>query len=96
LPLGVPAARVVAAFIFERAFDLIAVLMLASLAVASTRTFIVAAAFVMAFLGSLALASAKLEWFSATALALSKRGFKRTAFSSSNKNRYFELGQTRT
>lgn len=79
LPLGVPAARVVAAFIFERAFDLIAVLMLASLAIASIRTFIISAAFVFAFLGGLALASTRLEWFSATALALSKRGFKRTA-----------------
>jgi len=79
LPLGVPAARVVAAFIFERAFDLIAVLMLASLAIASTRTFIISAAFVLAFLGGLALASARLAWFSAMALALSKRGFKRIA-----------------
>ncbi len=79
LPLGVPAARVVAAFIFERAFDLIAVLMLASLAIASTRTFIISAAFVFIFLGGLALASAKLEWFSGTALALARRGFKRPA-----------------
>jgi uncharacterized protein (TIRG00374 family) len=78
-PLKVPPARVVAAFIFERAFDLIAVLMLSSLAIASTRTFIISAVFVMAFLSGLALASAKLEWFAATARSLDERGFRRTA-----------------
>jgi len=79
VPIGVPSARVVAAFIFERAFDLIAVLMLASLAISSTRTFIISTVFVIVFLSSLALASANLAWFSASALALSTRGFKRTA-----------------
>ena len=78
VPLSVPAARVIAAFIFERAFDLIAVLLLASLAIASTRTFIIAAVFVLAFLSSLALASTKLDWFSAAARSLSRRGFGRT------------------
>jgi len=76
-PLNVPAPRVVAAFIFERAFDLIAVLLLASLAIASFRIFIISATFVISFLSCLALASANLKYFSLAAHVFSKRGFRR-------------------
>jgi len=76
-PLNVPVPRVVAAFIFERTFDLIAVLMLASLAIASFQIFIISAAFAIAALSCLALASANLKYFSRAAHVFSKRGLRR-------------------
>lgn len=50
LPLGVPAHVVVSAFVFERAFDLISVLVLASLYVGRTEFFILLLCFVLVFL----------------------------------------------
>lgn len=52
-PLGVPSARVLAAFLYERAFDLLAVLLLAGLAVPQLRLFLVLAGFVGGVVGAL-------------------------------------------
>jgi uncharacterized protein (TIRG00374 family) len=51
VPRGVPAWRVLAAFVCERLFDLVAVLMLAALAIRRQDIFAVALAFVLLFLG---------------------------------------------
>jgi len=56
-PQGVPAWAVLAAFVYERAFDLIAVLILATLAISSAKIFLFALGFVLIFLALLAFAA---------------------------------------
>ena len=50
-PLGVPPSRVIAAFVFERAVDLVCVLILAALAIRQLNLFLFAGGFVLLFLG---------------------------------------------
>ncbi len=50
-PQGVPPSRVLSAFVYERSFDLVTVLLLASLAISRHDVFAVALAFVAIFLG---------------------------------------------
>jgi uncharacterized protein (TIRG00374 family) len=56
-PQGVPPWTVLAAFIYERAFDLIAVLLLATLAISSAEIFLFALGFVLIFLALLVFAA---------------------------------------
>lgn len=61
-PLGVPAARVVAAFVYERAFDLLCVLALACLALGVSPLFLAATAFVFVFLAVVGLFVLRPHW----------------------------------
>lgn len=54
-PLGIPPSKVVSAFLYERAFDLIVVLMLAALSISRLNVLLIAITFVCAFLGLVAL-----------------------------------------
>lgn len=62
-PLGVPPARVLAAFLFERAFDLLAVLLLAGLAIQQGRLFLLLVAFVGGVLCALLWLARHPAWF---------------------------------
>jgi uncharacterized protein (TIRG00374 family) len=61
LPMKVPAWRVVSAFIFERTFDLLAVLALASLMFVRQKVYVTALMFVFVFLASLILTALNLN-----------------------------------
>ncbi|MBB1077138.1 flippase-like domain-containing protein [Rhodoferax sp. 4810] len=76
---GVPAPRVIAAFVFERAFDLIAVLVLGLFAVASREIFVTAFVFVMLFLTLVMALVAKPQWLIAVQGALLSSGWPRLA-----------------
>jgi uncharacterized protein (TIRG00374 family) len=61
-PQGVPPYRVLAAFIYERAFDLIAVLLLSAFAISSKDAFVLALGFVVIFLTVIGLAVLNPAW----------------------------------
>jgi uncharacterized protein (TIRG00374 family) len=56
-PLGVPPSRVLAAFVYERAFDLLAVLVLAALFISRRDVFAFVTVFVLVFVGLIAVAA---------------------------------------
>ena len=61
-PHGVPPYRVLAAFIYERAFDLVAVLLLSAFAISSREVFILAFGFVAIFLAGIGFAVLNPAW----------------------------------
>lgn len=61
-PQGVPPWKVLAAFVYERASDLLAVLLLASFAIVRMDIFVFVSGFVVIFLGIIALLMAKPAW----------------------------------
>lgn len=61
-PLGIPAARVLSAFVYERAFDLICVLALASLFATVSRLFLFASVFVAVALLLVVLVACRPGW----------------------------------
>lgn len=69
-PMGVPATRVLAAFVYERAFDLLAVLMLASLFISRIDLFLVVLIFVLLFLGIILFMVLKPEFLNRLAVHL--------------------------
>lgn len=76
---GVPAARVTAAFVFERALDLICLLLLALPAAAGLPGFGIALAFVVAVIGLVGLLAWRPRLLSAVVAALRRRGLRRLA-----------------
>lgn len=78
-PMGVHPAPVLAAFVFERAFDLIAITLIASLAIQDVRLFLLLLAFVgcvLAAVAAMALRPQHLGWL---VIALHRRGLHRLA-----------------
>lgn len=75
-PMGVPPPKVLGAFIYERAFDLIAVLVLSSLALAHNELFPFALAFVAVLLGAIVVMASRPKWISKVAAYLRLRRFK--------------------
>ena len=71
---GVPAHHVLAAFVYERAFDLVVVLVLASLAIGRRDLFVSVSLFVVLFLGVLVLCARNASWLTTIAGAFSRRG----------------------
>lgn len=76
---GVPAPRVIAAFVFERAFDLVAVFFLGLFAVASSEIFVTALVFVLLFLALVMALAAKPQGLTAVQGALLSSGWPRLA-----------------
>jgi uncharacterized protein (TIRG00374 family) len=79
MPLGVEPWMVIAAFVFERAFDLIVVLLLSTLAISDRRLFAFVLAFVGVFIAIVALAVFHPGWFSAISNVLRRHGRPRIA-----------------
>ena len=76
-PLGIHPTRVLAAFVFERAFDLIAITLIAALAIQDSRLFLLLIAFVSGVLAAvvtMALRPQCLGWF---IVVLRRRGLRR-------------------
>lgn len=61
-PQGVPPWRVLSAFVYERAFDLMAVLLLSALAISRIDIFVFALSFVVIFLAGIGLAALNPAW----------------------------------
>jgi len=61
-PLGVAPWKVLAAFVYERAFDLIVVLLLAALVIEQMEVFVAAFGFVLLFLAALILVALNPSW----------------------------------
>lgn len=78
-PIGVSPSKVLGAFIFERAFDLIAVLMLSSVALTRTELFPFALTFVAILLFGIALVASRPDWLNRASAHLRLRRFKRLA-----------------
>jgi uncharacterized protein (TIRG00374 family) len=79
LPLGVPPARVLAAFVFERACDIVAVALLASLAIHDSGYFTLMLAFVASLLASVALLASRPRLLGRLAAAARRRRLARAA-----------------
>ncbi|RTZ43189.1 flippase-like domain-containing protein [Candidimonas sp. SYP-B2681] len=77
LRAGVAPATVIAAFVYERAFDLIAVLLLATLAVQQTDVFAYVLAFVVIFLGIVVAVACNPKWLGKVSAHLRLRRFSR-------------------
>lgn len=77
LPLGVPHSLVISAFLFERIFDLITVLTIASLAAAQFGMFLYVTFFVVLLILLVILFSVKPLWVSSLMLFLRKYRFRR-------------------
>jgi uncharacterized membrane protein YbhN (UPF0104 family) len=78
-PLGVPAWRIVAAFVYERAVDLLVVLLLACLSLARLDLLLLAAAFVAAVLAVLVLVARRPALLTQLAVQCRARGARRLA-----------------
>lgn len=78
-PLGVPPWKVLAAFVYERAFDLPVVLLLASLAISRMDVFIFVSGFVVMFLGGIVLVARNRRWLTWLVAHLRRRRMKRAA-----------------
>ncbi|MDA8454913.1 flippase-like domain-containing protein [Acidovorax sp. GBBC 3334] len=76
---GVPAARTLSAFVYERAFDLIAVALLAALAIPSMRLFGIVLGFVAVLIGAVAAVAARPGMLLRLAARLRRAGWRRTA-----------------
>lgn len=74
---GVPAARTVSAFVYERAFDLLCVVLLAALAIPALPLFAVLVAFVAGMIGAVVLVAARPAWLLRGAARLRRRGWPR-------------------
>ena len=79
IPQGVSAWRVLAAFVFERVSDLIAVLALATFGIGDRQLFILALAFVGIFVGGIGLLAFEPRWLTRVAGFLRLHGFKKTS-----------------
>ncbi|XAH23736.1 lysylphosphatidylglycerol synthase transmembrane domain-containing protein [Xylophilus sp. GW821-FHT01B05] len=77
--LGVPAARTISAFIYERAFDLLSVVLLAALAIPARPLFALLLAFVAGMTGMVALTAARPGWLLRSAAWLRRQGWPRLA-----------------
>lgn len=75
---GVPAARTLSTFVYERAFDLLAVALLAALAIPSGRLFGIVLAFVAGLIGAVAAVAARPRWLQRPAARLRAAGWRRT------------------
>ncbi|MES2943616.1 MAG: lysylphosphatidylglycerol synthase transmembrane domain-containing protein [Pseudomonadota bacterium] len=78
-PQGVAPSRVIAAFVYERAFDLMAVLMLAALAVHRLDVFLFAVSFVVSFLAALVAVALSPAWLTRSSVYLRSWRLKRLA-----------------
>lgn len=78
-PQGVPPSRVVAAFVFERAFDLLAVLSLSALAIRDKELFVFVLGFVVIFLAGIMFAALNPVWLIRASAYLRLCQFKRLA-----------------
>lgn len=78
-PQGVPPWRVIAAFVYERAFDLIAVLLLSALVVSRTDIFISVSGFVAVFLTGVVVAALNPAWLTKASAYLRFYQLKRLA-----------------
>lgn len=78
-PMGVAPSKVLGAFIYERAFDLVAVLMLSSLALSQTDLFPFAVTFVAALLASIAFVARHPTWLTKASIYLRRWRFRRLA-----------------
>lgn len=76
-PLGVHPARVLAAFVFERAFDLIAITLIAALAIQDRRLFLLLLAFVSCVLAAVAAMALRPQLLGRLVIVLRRRGFHR-------------------
>lgn len=76
-PLGVARARVIAAFIYERSLDLIAVLLLATLAIEQTELFVFVLSFVLIFLSIVVVVASKPHLLGKLSVYLRFRGLSR-------------------
>lgn len=79
VPQGVPASRVLAAFVYERVFDLLVVLMLASMAISRLDLFLLAAGFVATLVAGVAFVAFNPGWLSRAAAYLRHYRLKRPA-----------------
>lgn len=79
-PQGVPSWRVLSAFIYERAFDLIAVLLLSALAISRKDIFVFALGFVVIFLAGLVFAARNPAWLTKASAYLRFYRLKKLAF----------------
>ncbi len=78
-PLGVPPTRVIAAFVYERTFDLIAVLLLATLAIGRSDIFIGCLFFVALFLTAVIVCARHPAWLGRAAARLRRWRWRRSA-----------------
>lgn len=78
-PLGVPPARVIAAFVYERAFDLVVILALSSLAIGRGDVFVVALLFVLVFLIAVMAFALRPAWLTRVAVRLRRFRLRRLA-----------------
>jgi uncharacterized protein (TIRG00374 family) len=76
-PHGVPAWKALAAFVFERGFDLLAVLILSTLVVSSSEVYRFVVAFVVVFVGTLVAVAMHPAWLTAIAGFLNRHGLVR-------------------
>lgn len=76
-PQGVPAFRVLAAFIYERAFDLVIVLVLAALAITRWDLFLLAVAFVVVLIAGLVIVVTHPAWLTFASTKAESLGFAR-------------------
>lgn len=79
LPLGVPPGKVIAAFVFERACDIVAVALLAALAIHDSGYFALLLAFVVGLLAAVALLATQPRLLGGLAVAARRRGLLRSA-----------------
>ncbi len=77
--MGVAPSRTLAAFVYERAFDLIAVLLLSALAIEQTRLFAFVLGFVLVFLAIVIVVAGKPRWLGNLSARLRLRGLNRLA-----------------
>ena len=77
---GVPAARTISAFVYERTFDLLSVVLLAALAIPALPLFVLLVAFVAALIGAVALTAARPGWLLRGAAWLRLRQWPRLAW----------------
>ena len=78
-PQGVPAWRVLAAFVYERAFDLMAVLLLSTLAIRDKDIFVFVLGFVVVFLAGIVFASLNPAWLTKASAYLRFHRLKKLA-----------------
>lgn len=78
-PQGVPPWRVLAAFIYERAFDLMAVLLLSALAISRWDIFVFALGFVVLFLAGIVFAALNPAWLTRASADLRFHRLKKLA-----------------
>ncbi len=77
--MGVAPSRTLAAFVYERAFDLIAILLLSALAIEQTRLFAFVLGFVVVFLAIVIVVAGKPRWLGNLSARLRLRGLNRLA-----------------